>query len=56
MRWAGHVACIGERRGAYRILVLKPEGKKPPGRPKSRWEDMMNLQEVRWGTYCFDLS
>ena len=34
MRWAGHVAWMGERRGAYRILVGKPEGKRPLGRPK----------------------
>jgi hypothetical protein len=33
MRWAGHVACMGERRGIYRILVVKPEGKRPLGRP-----------------------
>jgi len=47
MRWAGLVAHTGERRGAYRILV-KPEEKKPLGRPKRRWEDniKMNLQEV----------
>jgi hypothetical protein len=43
MRWAGHVAHIRERRGAYRILVLKSEGKKPLGRPKSRWEDNIRL-------------
>jgi hypothetical protein len=51
MRWAGHVAHIGERRGAYRILVLKPKGKKPLGRIKSIREDniKMNLQEVGWG-------
>jgi len=35
-RWAGHVACMGERRGLYRVLVGKPEGKKPLGRPKCR--------------------
>jgi hypothetical protein len=45
---------MGERRVAHRILVLKPEGKKPLGRPKSRWEDniKMNLQEVRWGAWA----
>ena len=37
MRWAGHVACMGERKAAYRVLVGKPEGKRPPGRPKHRW-------------------
>ena len=48
MRWAGHVACMGERRGLYRVLVGKPEGNRPLGRPKRRWEDniKMNLQEV----------
>jgi hypothetical protein len=39
MRWAGHVAGMGEKRNAYRILVGKPEGKRPLGRPKRRWED-----------------
>jgi len=53
MRWAGLVEHIGERRGVYRILVLKPEGKKALRRLKSRWEDniKMNLQEVRWGAW-----
>jgi hypothetical protein len=37
LRWAGHVARMGERRGAYRPLVWKPEGKRPLGRPKRRW-------------------
>ena len=39
MRWAGHVARMGERRGVYRLLVGKPEGKRPLGRPRRRWED-----------------
>ena len=48
MRWAGHVACMGGGRGVYRVLVGKPEGKRPLGRPRSRWEDniKMDLQEV----------
>jgi hypothetical protein len=48
MRWAGHVARMGERRGVYTVLVGKPEGKRPLGRPKCRWEDniKMDLQEV----------
>jgi len=48
MRWAGHVACMEERRGIYRILVGKPEGKRPLGRHRLRWEDniKMDLQEV----------
>ena len=48
MRWAGHVACMGEERGAYMVLVGKPEGKRPLGRPRHRWVDntRMDLQEV----------
>jgi len=48
---AGHIARMGERRGVYRVLVGKPEGKRPLGRPRRRWEDniKMNLQEVRCG-------
>ena len=51
MRWAGHVARMGERRGVYRVLVGKPEGKRPLGRPRRRWEDniKMDLQEVGCG-------
>ena len=51
MRWAGHVARMGERRGVYRVLVGKPEGKSPLGRPKGKWEDniRMDLQEVGCG-------
>jgi hypothetical protein len=37
--WAGHVARMGERRGVYRVLVGKPEGTRPPGRTRRRWED-----------------
>jgi hypothetical protein len=50
MRWTGHVARMGEGRGAYRILVERPEGRRPLGRPRHRWEDniKMNLQEVGW--------
>ena len=51
MRWAGHVARIGQGRGVYRVLVGKPEGKRPMGRPRCRWEDniMMDLKEVGGG-------
>jgi hypothetical protein len=51
MRWAGNVACRGVERGVYRVLVGKPEGKRPLGRPRLRWEDniKMDLQEVEWG-------
>ena len=48
MRWAGHVARMGEDRGVHRVLVGKLEGKRPLGRPRRRWEDniKMDLQEV----------
>jgi hypothetical protein len=51
LRWAGHVACMGERRGVYRALVGKPEGRRPLGRPRCRWEDniKMDLREVGGG-------
>jgi len=51
MRWSGHVACMGEGRGVYRVLVGKPEGKRPLGRPRHRWEDniRMDLREVGCG-------
>jgi hypothetical protein len=39
IKWAGHVARIGEERGVHRMLVGKPEGKRPLGRPRRRWED-----------------
>jgi hypothetical protein len=53
MRWAGHVARMGERRGVYRVLVGKPEGKRPLGRTRHRWENFitMALQEVRFGVW-----
>jgi hypothetical protein len=43
MRWAGHVACMGEGRGVYGVLVGRPEGKRPPGRPSHRREDNIKL-------------
>jgi hypothetical protein len=51
MRWAGHVTRMGEKRDACRLLVVKPEGKRPLGRPRRRWMDYirMNLVEVGWG-------
>jgi hypothetical protein len=51
MRLVGHVACIEERRGVDRVLVGKPEGKRPLGRPRRRWVDIIktDLQEVRCG-------
>jgi hypothetical protein len=49
MRWEGHLARMGKRKAAYRVLVGKPEGKRPPGRAKHRWVDSikMDLQEVK---------
>jgi hypothetical protein len=51
MRWAGHVARMGEGRNMYRVLMGKPEGKRPLGRPRRRWEDgiKMDLGEIGWG-------
>jgi hypothetical protein len=51
MRWAGHVARMGEGRNVYRVLVGKREGKRPLGRPRRRWEDgiKMDLREMGWG-------
>jgi hypothetical protein len=43
MRWTGHVARMGEERGVHRVLVGKPEGKKPLGRPRLRWEDNIKM-------------
>ena len=58
MRWAGHVASMGESRGGYRVLVGQPEGKRPLGRSRLRWEDniKMGLQEVGWGSHGLDRS
>jgi hypothetical protein len=52
MRWAGHVVCMGEKRNIYRILVGIPEGKRPLGRPRCRWEDNIkaDLREIGWGS------
>jgi hypothetical protein len=51
MRWAWHVARMGEARGAYNILVRMPEGRRPLGRPRRRWEDniKMDLREIGFG-------
>src|SRR5215475_1654659 len=56
MRWAGHVARVGEDRGVHRVLVGKPEEKRPLGKPRCRWEDniKMDLHEV--GCKCMDLT
>jgi hypothetical protein len=48
---------MGEKRGAYRILVGRPEGRRPLGRPRHRWEDIkMDLQEVGWGMDWIELA
>jgi hypothetical protein len=55
MRWAGHVARIGKKRNAYRLLMGKPEGKRPLGRPRRGWVDniKMDLLEIGWsGVDC----
>jgi hypothetical protein len=52
MRWTGHVACVGEMRVVCRVMVGKPESKRPHGRPRGKWEDniKMNLQEEGCGS------
>jgi len=55
----GHVARLGDRRGVYKVLVGRPDGKTPLGRPTCRWEDniKMDLREVGWAIMgCIDLS
>jgi hypothetical protein len=56
MRWAGHAARMEEKRNAYRIWVRKPEGKRPPRRPKRRCMDniKMDLKEIEWD--CMDFT
>jgi hypothetical protein len=51
MRWAGHVAGMGDGRNMYGVLLGKPEGKRPLERPRRRWEDgiKMDLREIGWG-------
>jgi hypothetical protein len=53
MRWVGHVACMGDRRGAYMGLVWRLQGKRPLEKPRHRWEDniKMDIQEVGWGVW-----
>jgi hypothetical protein len=52
MRWAGHVACMEEERNVYKVLMGKPEGKRPLGRARHRWEDgiRMDLREIGLGS------
>jgi hypothetical protein len=59
MRWAGHVARIGEERNVYKVLMGKPEGKRPLGRLRRRWEDAirMDLRETGGGSVeCIQLA
>jgi len=58
MRWAGHVAGMGDGRDVHRVLVGKPEGNRPLGRPRHRWEDniKMDLREVGGGGYWMELA
>jgi hypothetical protein len=59
MRWAGHIARMGMKRNAYRILVGKPEGKRPLGRPSHRWVNSikMEVREIGWVDMdCIDLA
>jgi hypothetical protein len=52
MRWAGHVARMGKERNVYRVLVGKPEGRRPLGRPRHKWENeiRVDLREIGWGS------
>ena len=54
MRWAGHVAHMGEGRGVHRVLVGKPEGKRPLGRPRHRWKDNIKMDLQKVGRGCGD--
>jgi hypothetical protein len=56
MRWAGHVARMWEKRNAYRILVGKPEGKRPLGRPRRRWVNNIKIYVREMGWYGLDGS
>jgi hypothetical protein len=52
MRWAGHVARIGAKRNVYRLLIGKPEGKRPLGRPRRRWIDNIKTDLLEIGLCC----
>jgi hypothetical protein len=59
IRWAGHVTCMGEQEMCTSFLVVKPEGKRPIGRPRYGWEDniKVNLEEIVWvGMDCIDVA
>jgi hypothetical protein len=55
MRWAGHVARMGEKRNVYRLLVGKPEGKRPLGRPRRRWIDNIKMYILEIGLSVVDM-
>jgi hypothetical protein len=54
MRWAGHVARMGEKRNVYGLLVIKPEGKRPLGRPRRRWIDNIKMDLLEIGVSAVD--
>jgi hypothetical protein len=54
MRWAGHISRIGEKRNVYRLLVGKPEGKRPLGRPRRRWIDNIKTDPLEVGVNVVD--
>jgi hypothetical protein len=56
MRWAGHVARMGEKRYMYRLLVGKAEGKRPLGRPRRRWIDSIKMDPFRDTIECCGLD
>jgi len=56
MRWAGHVARMGERRAVHRVLVGKSEGKRPLGRPRRRWEDNIKMDLLGSGMWRHGLD
>jgi hypothetical protein len=54
LRWAGHVARMGEKRKVYRLLIRKPEGKRPLGRPRRRWIDNIKMDLLEIGLSVVD--
>jgi hypothetical protein len=54
MRWAGHMARMGEKRNVYRLLVVEPEGKRPLGRPRRRWTDNIKMDLLEIGLNVVD--
>jgi len=56
MRWAGHVVRMGEERGVHRVLVGKPEGRRPLGRPRRRWVDNIWMDLQGGGMWVYGLD